>query len=35
MKFGFLDTLEDPQRESYSSLLDDLREQAHVCDQDS
>ena len=33
MRFGFLNTLEDPQCESYSGLLDDLREQAQICDQ--
>ena len=28
MRFGFLNTLEDPDNESYADLLDDLREQA-------
>ena len=35
MRFGFLNTLEHSQHESYSGLLDDLREHAQVCDQDS
>ena len=33
MRFGFLNTLEDPDNESYADLLDDLREQARLCDQ--
>ena len=33
MRFGFLNTLEDPYTASYADLLDNLREQAKNCDQ--